>query len=269
MLSSFICIMDYLAIIKKMDFQPAKVRMIILKQALKSMKIIYQLQEYATGTNMWVDLGHGEQRIGISCHFDIVPKAGGANDNAAACMACLEFINQYIVKKMQTPVRIFFFDEEELNLRGSRAYVAEHGVLNLKFLINLEMVGMGDIPLLWPFRQNENLNPFLNPILEAFETPILFDETPLYCADHLPFKDAGLFAFNLTNIGSDDLSILEEFTIALENNLDDYSLYEITRQSNIFKHYHHSSDTYQNIQMDSIYKTVENLLLCVNESKSE
>jgi hypothetical protein len=99
---------------------------------------------------------------------------------------------------------------------GSTNYVKKYGVNDLAYLINLELIGIGNVPLFWPFKNSEFENPILTNLLKHIDTPVMFGETPLHFADHQPFKDAGLFAFTITNITVDDLEVLDEFNNAIE-----------------------------------------------------
>jgi hypothetical protein len=252
-----------LDLLKQMDNMPAKVRLILIKKELTKLGIDYQIQNYGTGTNIWVDLGSGNNRIGIACHYDVFKNAGGANDNGAACLACLGLIEQYTSTNLTHPIRVFFFDEEEGGMLGSINYVKKYGVNDLAYLINLELIGIGTIPLFWPFEDKEFENPKLKNLLKYIETPVMFGETPMHFADHKPFKDAGLFAFTITNITIDDLDILDEFSNAIDMNLSDFELQTVLNKSAIFKTYHQPNDTYDTVDFESIEFTIDLLLKCI------
>lgn len=256
--------MNPLQLIEKMDFKPGKVRLLLIKQELRKMEVPYVLQNYGTGTNLWVDLGEGDKRIGISCHFDIVPGAGGANDNAAACLVCLELISLYIQGKLKKALRIFFFDEEENHLKGSKAYVDEKGINDLEIQINLELVGMGKIPLLWPFKNNKSNDTSLSKFMQAIGPEVYLGETPLHSADHFYFRKAGLFAFTLTSITEKDLGLLQDYLEAQTEEAEQKELNLILMKSPIFKHYHNKTDNSETICYESLMLCVDWLVKFIN-----
>lgn len=134
--------MTCIDLIKQLDYKSNSERRGIIIGRLNELGVEYRKHEYASGTNLIVDLGSGDKRIGISSHFDRVPEAPGANDNGSAIAVCMDIIEKYRKKKRQDiGLRIFFFDEEESGLKGSTAYAREHGVKDLVGLINLELVG--------------------------------------------------------------------------------------------------------------------------------
>lgn len=256
--------MNVLLLIEKMDFQPGKVRLLLIKQELRKMKIPYVLQNYGSGTNLWVDLGEGDKRVGISCHFDIVKGVGGANDNASACLVCLELIALHKQGKLKQALRIFFFDEEENQLKGSKAYVEEKGINELQILINLELVGMGNTPLLWPFKNNKLKDPILIKFMHSIDQEVYLGETPLHSADHFHFRKAGLLAFTLTSITEADLGLLQDYLEAQTEETEQKELNKILMKSPIFKHYHKKTDKSDTICYESLMLSVDWLVKFIN-----
>ena len=80
-------------------------------------------------------------------------------------------------------------------MKGSSAYVNNYGINELIGLINLEMVGRGEMIAIWPVDSTTH-----TPILDAFErtaliqktTALRFDRIVTNTADHVPFIKAGL-----------------------------------------------------------------------------
>jgi len=141
-----------------------KRREIIIDQ-LRQWGVDYRMQKYATGVNLYVDLGDTNKRIGISSHFDRVEESPGANDNASAIAVCLQIIESYLASPdPRWGLRVLFFDEEETGLQGSVAYIRQFGVSDLSGLLNMELVGMGDRFALWPLAAGDQ-----GPLLKAFE----------------------------------------------------------------------------------------------------
>jgi len=62
--------------------------------------------------------------VGIACHFDAVPNSPGANDDASAVAVCLDVLRKVKENPLKNiGVRGLFFDQEEAEMRRSKAYV--------------------------------------------------------------------------------------------------------------------------------------------------
>jgi hypothetical protein len=215
------------------------------------------MQEYATGTNLIVDLGKPTLKIGISSHFDVIKGAGGANDNGAAIAVCLEIIKKFqSLNNLSVGLRIFFFDEEENGLLGSTAYVKSRSIKNIIGLINMELIGIGNKVALWPVHAQHK-----GPLIKTFELIARenkiesqrFDQIITNSADHVPFRKAGLFdSFTVTCVSDTDLEVAFHYYKALELGADKQTLFEILSKAPIFEHYHQSTDTFEKIGIDSI-----------------
>lgn len=158
--------MKYIELIEQLDNKSNYERLAIIVKELDNLEVDYQKHEYSTGTNLIVDLGPAKKRIGVSSHFDRVQDSAGANDNGSAIAVCIDVIKKF--KKSENKdlgIRVLFFDEEETGLKGSTAYVKEHGTKDLLGLINMELVGLGDKFALWPVSENSN-----GQLLTAFES---------------------------------------------------------------------------------------------------
>lgn len=90
--------------------------------------------------------------IVFSAHYDHLGRMGkdvyfsGANDNASGCAMLLNLAKYYSENPPKYSVAFFAFGAEEIGLIGSKYYV-EHPLFPLKqikFLINLDIVGTGD-----------------------------------------------------------------------------------------------------------------------------
>ncbi|MDR7419857.1 MAG: M28 family metallopeptidase [Armatimonadota bacterium] len=84
-----------------------------------------------------------EEIIVVGGHFDSVPGAPGANDNASGVAAALEAARVLAGVRTARTVQFVFFAGEEQGLFGSTAFATERrqGVVAM---INLDMVGWGD-----------------------------------------------------------------------------------------------------------------------------
>jgi aminopeptidase YwaD len=68
-----------------------------------------------------------EEVIAVGAHIDSFPGTIGANDNASGCARLVEFARWFVDHPPARTVRFIWFTGEELDRRGSRAYVAAHG----------------------------------------------------------------------------------------------------------------------------------------------
>lgn len=248
--------MNCIDLIKELDYKSNSQRREIIIGRLKELGVQYRTQEYATGSNLIVDLGTGNKSIGLSSHFDRVPEAPGANDNGSAIAVCLDIIEKF---REKIPLRIFFFDEEESGLRGSSAYAKEYGIKDMVGLINLELVGIGDKFALWPVDLSSS-----GDLLETFEhsanaakvEAIRFDKIVTNTADHLSFRKAGLSdAFTVTRISDKDMEVANQYYKATEQRLDPTFLWDILAKAPVFKNYHQPGDSYEKIKEHSILIT--------------
>lgn len=256
--------MKYFNLIQRLDNKLNYERLEIIVQQLDHLGIGYSKQKYSTGTNLFVDLGNASRRIGVSSHFDRVQNSAGANDNGSAIAVCLDIIKKF--KKLNNKdlgLRVFFFDEEENGLRGSTAYVKEHGVKDLIGLINMELVGLGDKFALWPVNERNS-----SQILTSFEKvssqkkiiTIRFDQIVTNTADHLPFQKAGLKdSFTITCISDRDIETAQQYFKALEFETDKHRLFEILSSAPIFEHYHKPTDTFDKLNEETIQMTSDTI----------
>lgn len=261
--------MDYINFIKSLDFQPSHKRQAIIIEWLNDNSIDYRTHVYATGKNLIVDIGGGPW-IGVSSHFDRVDTTAGANDNSSAIAVCIGLISRLSKTNSQlgVGVRLFFFDEEENGLRGSSAYVNDYGTNDLIGLINMEMVGKGEMIAIWPVDHASQ-----TPILDAFESmaslqnviSLRFDRIVTNSADHVPFIKDGLNdTFTVTCLSKEDLLVSEKYFHALKHGTNPNDLFEILSSAPLFNHYHQPTDTFEKIEerslqmvVDVIQKTIE------------
>ncbi|HWK04252.1 MAG TPA: M28 family peptidase [Puia sp.] len=247
-------------LIKQLDKKSNDKRRQIIVDCLKEYGVDYRVQEYATGTNLVVDLGEGDRRIGVGSHFDRVPEAPGANDNGSAIAVCIEIIKTFQERgNKEMGLRIFFFDEEETGLKGSSAFTRQYGVDDMAGLINLELVGIGDKIAIWPVDQD-----FPGKLLETFEQCAKnkniwtrrFDKIIANTADHLSFRRAGLAdAFTLTCISDKDIEAAGRYYEAMARGADTATLSMILSQAPVFKNYHQAGDSYDKIEERAILMT--------------
>ena len=111
------------------ELKGVKVEASVKSEFLKSQKI-YNI----------ITRNDSKKRVLVSCHYDSMLYAPGANDNATGVSAALE-----LAKKFKN-AQFAFFSAEEFNKFGSYAFVKKLSKKELKkirFVLNLDMFGSG------------------------------------------------------------------------------------------------------------------------------
>jgi Zn-dependent M28 family amino/carboxypeptidase len=252
--------MKHLDLIRRLDNKLNYERLDIIIEQLDQLGVGYSKQQYSTGTNLFVDLGSSEKKIGVGSHFDRVQDSAGANDNGSAIAVCIDIIKKFKESEItDLGIRVFFFDQEETGLKGSTAYIKEYGIKDLIGLINMELVGLGDKFALWPVNESTDgrlLNSF--ELASCFRRIVSkrFDQIVTNTADHLPFQKAGLHdSFTVTCISDKDIVTAQHYFRALEFEVEKETLFEILASAPIFEHYHRPTDTYDRLNEESIQMT--------------
>ncbi|MDP3027387.1 MAG: M28 family peptidase [Nanoarchaeota archaeon] len=246
--------MELMKIVKNLEGKSDKDRRDIICRYLDTLGIRYEKQAYSSGMNIIAEFEKSLE-VGVASHFDVVSGSPGANDNASAVAVTLEILRRY----SQTPlknigIRGFFFDEEECGLKGSRAYVKNNSLENLLGVYNMELVGNGDKIAFWSDanladglllktikKQAKYLNiktkqfPYIRKILGLQNS-----------GDHLSFNEAGISeSFCITAITQKDIDTVKRILFNPLNwiNPKKVDINRATAESEVFKHYHKSSDS--------------------------
>lgn len=132
-------------------------RLAALKEILSERKIPFEVHTFAggrkdeprEGTNLSVAFGSGPREIVVGAHYDAAQlKDGtlshGMVDNGASVVVLIRVAEALREKKLRHPVRILFFDQEELGLLGSKAWVAARKSGEVSAAVNLDIAGYGD-----------------------------------------------------------------------------------------------------------------------------
>lgn len=107
------------------------------------------LHKYGTGTNVVgrrLGATAPEQQVLIGAHYDHIEDCHGADDNASGLAAALEVARVLALAEFDRTVIVACWDEEELGLVGSEAYVAAAKNTGDEILINFnyDMIGYYD-----------------------------------------------------------------------------------------------------------------------------
>lgn len=105
-------------------------------------------QRVVTGRNIIAHLkGVTQPSLVLGGHYDSVPGAPGANDNASGTAVVLEMARRLSGTETARQVWFVAFDGEEDGLHGSRAFVKARSpqfLSGLKAMLNFDMVGVND-----------------------------------------------------------------------------------------------------------------------------
>lgn len=251
--------MELLYYVRQLEGQPAEKRREIIQLHLKRWGVPCEQHAYVTGVNLFVEPLHPSY-LGISCHYDVVAGTPGANDNASAIAVVLEMIRRnqvYYTRRLG--LQFFFFDEEELQLRGSRTFLEHFGLGKMIGLVNVEMVGQGDRLALWSLNGEAGgrvLNAF-EAVARQQEVPTeRFDRIVTNYADHIAFREAGLAdAFTVTSISGQDREVAKQYYQALDQGASVEDLRRLMAGAPLFRHYHQPTDVSDHLSEKSLQMT--------------
>jgi len=193
--------MKLLPIVKQIEGPDNQKRLKAVKEQLKKYSIPYKIEKFETGEN--IIIGKGD--VLFVAHHDTVPGSFGANDNASAIAVLMG-----LAKARKAAIVIF--GEEEVGCVGTKAYIRSHELP--KAVVDLEMMGMGDIMAIWPVAKE---TPLLNKVRQGLKKAnIYFEEAkrvPIFWADFTAFREAGLEnSLCLTLVPSSEKKLIRSFS---------------------------------------------------------
>ncbi len=187
-----------------------------------------QLQSFTGGINIIAQRPGTNPELGtilVGAHYDTVAVSPGADDNSTGVATLLELARLMADYPTSRTLQLVFFDEEEVGLLGSRAFVTHENTLSLKAAIVMDMIGFTchttgcqKYPSGLPVTPNTDKGEFLAAVvdsehaslLNAFKLqpkPILTLPIPFkgvltpdsLRSDHAPFWYAGVGAVLVTD----------------------------------------------------------------------
>ncbi len=94
--------------------------------------------------------GPRQDAIGLVAHYDSVPEADGAVDDAIGVATCLEAARALLRERLNHTLIVLFTDAEELGLMGARAAVADPVIRQrLRYFLNFDGTGAAGPSLLF------------------------------------------------------------------------------------------------------------------------
>lgn len=136
----------------------------------------------------------------LGAHYDSVPQGPGANDNASGTAVILEVARV----ALRPGLCVVAFGAEEVGLYGSRAYVEQHFVGAARFMLNVDMAGRLDGPIIVG---DPRLRADIFDALDAagMDSPLRPGSFPPFASsDHVSFDAVGVPAVTF-NSGDDEL----------------------------------------------------------------
>ena len=126
-------------------------------------------------------------------HFDSVPQAPGASDNASGTATVLELARTVAARELPGDHCFVLFGAEELGLVGSQRFVQsldEAERQELRAMLNFDMTGVGESWLI--IGSPELVAPAVEGATEAGIEAGRSDQPAGLGSDHMSFIDAGL-----------------------------------------------------------------------------
>lgn len=128
-----------------------------LKAMLDERRIAYEVHDYpgsedsagVPGRNLVITIGDGPKDIVLTAHYDAEKlETGqlveGVVDNGASVVALIRAAESLEGRTNRHRIRVVFFDQEELGLLGSKAWLATQDRARLAAVVNFDVVGYGD-----------------------------------------------------------------------------------------------------------------------------
>lgn len=237
---------------------------------------------WINGMNVISETGKGKKEIILAAHYDNFMHTPGANDNASSIAVLLDVHKKLQRCKLNCKIKTIFFDREEWIFKrlGSEAYVKQYGFENLIAMYNLEMVGVGEVVIVWPVSHEEkNLFAFLKlkEILEKFHYKYKkMHMLPVVSSDHMSFRKKGFKnAFCISLVPEEKIKLLEKiFNTSAIRFLRNYFMCKIMGKHKeefpfFFRIYHDREDKACNIREKSLEMTSKILVALVRKISKE
>lgn len=214
-----------------------------------------------SGENLSVDLGTGDRVLVLVAHHDAVPGSPGANDNAAAVGILLHLLERLAGRiPPGLRVRFLFPAAEELGYLGSREYVKHVPLTGITGVLSLELCGIGDSIAVWDAPEE---TPFSRQIARALEglgrvrdgTWHQVGRIPVFGSDHRAFAAAGLPAYGVTMLPTQEAEALRRFVFRPVRS----ALTQLKRRPRPFDTYHTPRDTWATLEARALEAAVEAL----------
>jgi Zn-dependent M28 family amino/carboxypeptidase len=141
----------------RQESNPARLE--ALKEILRERGLPFELQTFEskesplgrkTGTNVVITFGSGAREITAGAHYDAVEwkdsgkLSQGMIDNGAGTIVLVRVAEALKDRPLRHRIRVVLFDKEEVDLGGSKAYVAGRKSGEIAAAVNVDTAGFGD-----------------------------------------------------------------------------------------------------------------------------
>ncbi|PIZ51868.1 hypothetical protein COY27_02175 [Candidatus Woesearchaeota archaeon CG_4_10_14_0_2_um_filter_33_13] len=263
-------------LVYKIAQKQAKTRRKNLIRVLEEKGITFTAHHFPGGRNYFVDLGpKGSHKTVVSSHYDAISGTKGANDNSSSVAVCIGVIDDLLVNPPPKGVRVIFFDTEETNLTGSKAYCREYGVTDISAVLNMELVGRGNTPIFWPIVDGLQSEQFKQKLQNAATlTGVEYvpkGRPPYLGGDQDSFLCYGVDAVCLSLFEQTDLALLDKAQRILnsehEDTNSDYKAIRLLRSTKIMQDYHSRRDTPHKISESSLQLAKQLVLSFISQKQ--
>jgi Iap family predicted aminopeptidase len=139
----------------------------------------------------------------LGAHYDSVPGAPGANDNASGTAAVMELARALRGAPGAETLCVVAFGAEEIGLNGSEAFVAAHDVSGAAFMLNFDMVAKITEPIF--VRGDAELADYASLVASELGESLPPGDFPRSASsDHVSFEEAGVPSISM-HAGDDRL----------------------------------------------------------------
>ena len=241
------------SIVKKLENKSSEDARGICLKLFKPFGIVEE--HYSSGVNLVIrKKGKTKNEIIIAAHYDTFPGCPGANDNFSGIAVLYGIAQELWKKKLNHTLTLCIFDEEELNCIGSGEYIKQHGISNTKAMIDLELVGMGDVVGVWPVtKQTRLLSTFENVFHKRKQQYETIGNIPWFWADFTSFRARGLDeSICVTLVEKHDVQLMRTFLSQNTYVLSIKLALGLIKTPKFFKLYHSAQDTADNLSEKSL-----------------
>jgi Zn-dependent M28 family amino/carboxypeptidase len=153
-------------------------RLQVLQEILKARGIPFEVQTFTSeggeGHNLVAAFGAGGREIVVGAHYDAVKLKDGSLshgmvDDGAGVIALVRLAEALRGRPLRHRVRVVFFDQEELGLLGSKAFVAKRQPADAAAIaanVNVDVVAYGDT-LIFGAGKGEASDPLVRALLRV------------------------------------------------------------------------------------------------------
>lgn len=232
-----------------------------LREILEAHGIPFEVQTFTSdrgeGHNLVAAFGTGGREIVVGAHYDAVKLKDGALsrgmvDDGAGVIALVRLAEALRGRPLRHRVRIAFFDQEEVGLLGSKAFVAALKPADVAADVNVDIVAYGDT-LVFGGGQGEANDPLVRALQRVCAARRL---ACLEFSPHFPAGDDRSFnAAGIANVSIGFLPALEAHQLwLLLNGGKDSGLAE-GFAPNVFHNIHSPGDQLEKVDPATIDRT--------------